>query len=339
MTTSPILLSTLLVAATTASHAQTLNGASNSPQIGDSFVLQYSTPLSPGNAGSDQTWDFGAATVDTTEIQHFVAPQGTPGFSTVPNADLAMTTDFANYGYWIANDQIWALAGSYSANEGLGFAYTDPATYIAYPCSYNSTWTDTYGYTFDGGGIQVTATGTLAAEADGLGTLIMPYGAVSNVLRIRQESDETTLLPDIGELNVETTQYLYVKAGVRFPLAILSTSISTVFGIPSEPENDMVWLDGSSVGIAEAISSAIGLELFPNPAHDRVSITFGAPSGDVQLQLIDGNGRVVLNEQLLQQPMGINRVDLPLNNIPAGIYLVRITAANGDQGVQRLIIE
>ncbi len=126
---------------------------------------------------------------------------------------------------------------------------------------------------------------------------------------------------------------------MRFPLAIVSTSISTVFGIPGEPVNDMVWLDGFTVGIAEAVSSAIGMELFRNPAYDRVSITFGALSGDVQLQLIDGNGRVVLNEQLLQQPMGINRVDLPLNNIPAGIYQVRITAANGDQGVQRLIIE
>jgi hypothetical protein len=339
MQTNRTLIPAALLIVSSPAVAQTLTGATNNPQIGDSFVLQYSTPLSPGGAGTGQTWDFSAATVDSTETQYFVDPQGTPGFSTVPNADLAITTDFASYGYWIANDQVWALAGSYSADEALGFAYTDPATYIAYPCSYNSTWTDTYGFAFDADGLQVTSSGSAAAEADGLGTLITPYGTVSNVLRIRQENEETTLITGIGELNVESTQYLYVKPGVRFPLAIVSTSISTVFGIPGEPVNDMVWLDGSTVGLAEAVHHAIGVELYPNPAKDRITITYGASSSAVQVDVIDAAGHVVRTEQLSQQPIGINRVDLPLNNVPAGIYLVRILADNGDQGVQRLVIE
>lgn len=319
--------------------SQTLTGALNNPQIGDVFVLRYSTPLPPGGAGTGQTWDFSAATVDSTETQYFVAPQGTPGFSAVPNADLAVTTDFASYGYWIADDQVWALAGSYSAGDDLGFAYTDPATYLAYPCSYNSTWTDTYGFTFDGGAFQVTSSGTQAAEADGLGTLITPYGTVSNVLRIRQESDETTVLGEIGEVNILTTQYRYVKPGVRFPLLIRSTSIGTFLGIPGEPENNMIWLDGATVGLAEAVHNAIGVELFPNPATDRITITYGAASSAVQVDVIDAAGHVVRTEQLRQQPIGINRVELPVQDLQAGIYLVRILAENGDQGVQRLVIE
>ncbi|MCU0320694.1 MAG: T9SS type A sorting domain-containing protein [Flavobacteriales bacterium] len=306
MQTNRTLIPAALLIVSSPAVAQTLTGATNNPQIGDSFVLQYSTPLSPGGAGTGQTWDFSAATVDSTETQYFVDPQGTPGFSTVPNADLAITTDFASYGYWIAN---------------------------------NSTWTDTYGFAFDADGLQVTSSGSAAAEADGLGTLITPYGTVSNVLRIRQENEETTLITGIGELNVESTQYLYVKPGVRFPLAIVSTSISTVFGIPGEPVNDMVWLDGSTVGLAEAAHHAIGVELYPNPAKDRITITYGASSSAVQVDVIDAAGHVVRTEQLSQQPIGINRVDLPLNNVPAGIYLVRILADNGDQGVQRLVIE
>lgn len=77
-------------------------------------------------------------------------------------------------------------------------------------------------------------------------------------------------------------------------------------------------------GMDESTTRGSELSLWPNPASDRVSITFDkATSGAVSIRVIDVDGRVVAEEQ--RSIAGGNvRIDLATDSWPTGVYLVRI---------------
>lgn len=80
-----------------------------------------------------------------------------------------------------------------------------------------------------------------------------------------------------------------------------------------------------------------GFKLFPNPAHDRVSIQLeGEWYGETHLELRDLQGRVV-KSGAFEAGRGEN-AKLSLTGLPAGIYLLR--CSNGTQSaVQKLVIQ
>jgi hypothetical protein len=91
------------------------------------------------------------------------------------------------------------------------------------------------------------------------------------------------------------------------------------------------------VGIEEAMGNAIGIDLFPNPAHDQVSVVYSADGGRLQLELIDGLGRVARAERVTPGT-GIGRHDLNAHGLAPGLYHARIQAENGDTGSKRLVV-
>lgn len=321
-------------------QAQTLNNSNSVPLVGNSYTQFSGAYLSPGNAGANQTWDLSSLVQESSTTSEYVTPASTGFGSAFPNTNIASSVPDAElYGFYNAASDGLYFAGTRIGGGFFDLTYTNTDRQLALPCSFNTSWTDQWSAAVNFFGATGTRSGTTTGLADGFGTLITPFGTFTNVLRVKLNQNFNDNLGALGTINYTQEIYLYYKPGVRIPLASLSTTVTTAAGQPSETETSSTWLDASTVGIGENATHAIGMELFPNPANDRVNITFGAPSGDLQVQLIDGNGRVVLHEQLLQQPMGINQVDLPLGSITAGVYLLRITAANGDQGVKRLVIE
>lgn len=78
-------------------------------------------------------------------------------------------------------------------------------------------------------------------------------------------------------------------------------------------------------------ANAPGMHLFPNPAVDEVTVE--RPTSDLcMLQLIDGQGRVVLNERHTG-----SRISLSLSDLAAGLYTVRMNTGN-EVKMQRLVI-
>lgn len=74
-----------------------------------------------------------------------------------------------------------------------------------------------------------------------------------------------------------------------------------------------------------------GATALPNPADDRLTITFTAPAaGDYRARILSSNGRVV-SEQSVRAIGGENRTEFSVADLPAGVYLYQVEGANGIQ--------
>ncbi len=80
------------------------------------------------------------------------------------------------------------------------------------------------------------------------------------------------------------------------------------------------------------------LAVFPNPAKHHIQCVFNAISdGEHELSLFDATGKCVLIERKTLGK-GANQVDMTLNNLPKGLYLLKIQK-NKEVLTQKVIIE
>lgn len=86
--------------------------------------------------------------------------------------------------------------------------------------------------------------------------------------------------------------------------------------------DDVALTDDVGVDERTAVSK---LQVFPMPAHDRLTIKAEAMGGNATLQLMDITGRVVINKSLVQHTSDLLRYDVDLNGILPGRYLLLVT--------------
>src|SRR5690606_38227849 len=99
------------------------------------------------------------------------------------------------------------------------------------------------------------------------------------------------------------------------------------------------WLADGTVGVEEALRNSIGVDVFPNPAAEQAVVTFSSTGGTLTLEVLDQTGRMVRTALLTGQPLGIGQHTIDVSGMPAGMYMLRITDANGEQGTKRLVVE
>jgi hypothetical protein len=89
------------------------------------------------------------------------------------------------------------------------------------------------------------------------------------------------------------------------------------------------------VGEEEYSTDKNELQVFPNPAHDRLSIVL--PENDVitNLNIIDGTGRTVLNKTLDTNNKTLT-IDIP-DNLTTGVYLIKFNGT-GNTYTKKIII-
>ena len=94
-----------------------------------------------------------------------------------------------------------------------------------------------------------------------------------------------------------------------------------------------LWID--SVGIANQTFS--GMKMYPNPASESVNITFSSEEGaNAVLSVMNLMGQTVYNMDV-EVYEGYNMVTLPVNELPAGVYMVNIRSNKGTT-TQKLIV-
>lgn len=83
------------------------------------------------------------------------------------------------------------------------------------------------------------------------------------------------------------------------------------------------------------VNAACDVVVYPNPAIDIVRVLPGqAPVTDWYISIINSKGQVILQKKYSKNIAG---VELPVNNIPGGIYLLEVSNGNLKQ-VKRLLI-
>ncbi len=313
-------------------HAQpTLTFATNAPTVGTEYTLNYGNYVAPGNGGAVQTWDLSGLNSDSTDVLQMVAPSSTTNGSQFPNATVAELSSPVTT-YYQVNASGILFAGS---DDGTSLIVNAPMPkYVAFPCTMGSTWSTPHAAEFEYEGDPVFRSGTVSGEADGYGTLTMPWGTVSNVLRIHMLNVMRDSL-DLFTMDYTYDSYLYYVAGQSYPIAeLVNATIDLGFGTPQVVQFSR-WTGELTTGI-DAPSFANGdLNAYPNPTSDVVNIVVTADMGaNPSVTILDAAGRVAHQERLMV--VGGTTSPLDMDHLVPGIYTLVIMDAGGRRSMARV---
>ncbi len=93
---------------------------------------------------------------------------------------------------------------------------------------------------------------------------------------------------------------------------------------------------GSNGITATAHAEQLSLEVFPNPANDKVNIHLHALEASASLTIYDHLGRIVLSQQL-DEGQDVLQLDLTNGTFQNGIYIVTVIS-QGERMTKRLVI-
>lgn len=93
----------------------------------------------------------------------------------------------------------------------------------------------------------------------------------------------------------------------------------------SELKVDSLELTGGNVVVEEVLFGNTKLTTYPNPATDVVTATFNLQeTSAIQLQLIDMQGKTVMNQHYGTLPAGTQNIRLDVSSLSSGTYFVKL---------------
>jgi len=315
-------------------HAQpTLTFATNAPLIGTEYTLNYGDYLAPGNAGANQSWDLSALVSDSIDVLQMVAPSSTTNGSQFPNATVAELSSPVTT-YYQVNASGIHFAGS---DDGTSLIVNAPMPkYVAFPCTMSSNWSTPHAAEFEYDGDDVFRSGTVSGEADGYGTLTMPWGTVSNALPIHLLNVMQDSL-SLFTMDYTYDSYLYYVAGQSYPIAeLVNATIDFGFGMPQVVQFSR-WTGELSTGIDAPMIVERELAAYPNPTSDVVNIVVTDDMTDnASVSVLDAAGRVAHHEQLVVTSGSTAQLDL--RQLVPGNYTLVIMGGNGRPSTARITL-
>ena len=92
------------------------------------------------------------------------------------------------------------------------------------------------------------------------------------------------------------------------------------------------------VRIKGSMSPVLSVQsIFPNPAVSKVAMLVDAPARDrIQVSIVDIAGRVVANHSFTVE-MGTNTIQLDVDRLQSGTYLIKMVGTQGEAGVSKFI--
>lgn len=315
--------------------------AANNPTVGDieSYRDLDSTGLFFGSAGTSQTWNYSAMTAVPNPASSFtyVPMSSVPNNFLFPGGTIANDDGAGNFGVLSNNSTKFEYLGYATATATNCWSYTDPLKMYDIPFSYGNTSTDVFKIILP----TFTATGTFTTYADGTGTLQLPIGTYTNVLKLNYVVYEIdTTLTSIQNFTLLINQYY--SAISKFPLLEVQTINQTIttgtnvtttyakygriiaFGVPS--------------GII-TIENDKSFVIYPNPvSNGEVYISnTNSFSGRMSVEIINVLGQIV-KTILLENQNATNAKKIDMSDLTSGIYYLRITGKEGAK-TQKIIID
>lgn len=328
------LASALFLSLSIAIAQPTLTAGSANPVPGDVLTFSSCDFTEPGPAGAGVTWDHSSLSVIGSNTITYITPAASGLASSFPNATVAQDESSGNYLFYRADASGFADDGF--VVSGITGTCTDPLTLLAYPMDFNGTFTDNSTCSITDGTTTWARTATNSGTADAHGDIILPFGTVSNVLRVHTVQDMVDNQYDPPS-TVNTDTYAWYRPGTHGSVFAVTYIHAMYFNFPLNDSSSTV-IDGSSIGLDELVRHDIGVELWPNPATDRVEVVYGLDAGHaLSIDLLDVTGQVVRHVNRSTRAAGVQREFLPIADLPAGAYLVRITDDTGALGMQRLV--
>ncbi len=311
----------------------TLTFNANAPQPGPGHEWRFSTYIAPGQGGSGQVWDFSQLSTDSTAMVSLVDPATTIFGAQFPTATVAEVSDGSVVYYRASSEGVYMLG--YEA-EGVPVVYTNEGRFMSFPCTHQTTWTDTYATTIQTEEIEALVNGDISAEADGHGTLLMPFGSVPNVLRVHWVQEEETTY-DLFTFTTVFDSYLYYVPGRSYPLVQTVSATSTMLGNTIITEFTQ-WVNDLTTGVSDTNEDTAVLDLFPVPTSGTLNVTLPPQfSGTPLVTITDATGRTVRGVDNLRTNGTQGSVDV--SALPAGVYQFIAIDELGQRATARFTVE
>jgi hypothetical protein len=271
------------------------------------FYFAPATNFSAGSAGANQTWDFSALNLTLAGTDTAIPVASSPYAATFPTANWCYKfTGFGPDRYYyhlVTPSKFEILSLAYTGATGDNYT-ADPRTFAIFPYTYNTVYNDTYKSVND------AATTSVVVTYDAYGTLIMPFGTIHNVIRQKVVKN--------GQ-----TDYNWFNASPFYP--ILQTVLA---------ENSLGIVKNTSIlGVNQNKTDGF-FTVTPNPTSGKLTINSAQNRINLlKISIFDIAGRQIMSGE----KTGIGMIDVDLSNQKAGIYFLKIIAADGSTFIERIV--
>jgi len=94
---------------------------------------------------------------------------------------------------------------------------------------------------------------------------------------------------------------------------------------------------GHGVPETPAVAETTSVTMYPNPVHGEAMVSFEANGNNVNCQVFDMTGRMVMNQNLGRFGQGNQEVRVDMSNLSAGSYILRLTQGNSTSCAKFLV--
>jgi hypothetical protein len=290
--------------------------ASSRPVAGD--VFQYKTDtiyIDTNTTGMNVTWDFSSLILpDSIYTNNHVATSSTPLASYFSNSNYAVGSWYF-YTFYLGTNLFIEEIGN-SNISGCPIKYLNPLKIMKFPFTYGDTLNDSFSFFNDCPMGEFSGSGLIHVKGDGLGTLILPSGTYSNVLRVKTVFYEI----NIGGGNIKNIKFEWYQSGKKFPLI---SYYSRQNGSSNPPivfiKKLTLWENESYLNDrSEGLDAPINLN--PNPASSHFN--FNNNEKYTKLVLLDMAGRTIAQYEIQANQINGN---IDISNIKNGVYLLQLS--------------
>jgi len=309
------------------------------PTIGTTDLANsYDASLyTEGPSGANVTWDFssissiGSASVDWKDPSSNTNSGQFSGTNII--GDQPGGIFFAK-----SNGSEWTMVGSILSGIVIDNYSADPRELLKFPLTYQTVYNETFDGTQDNGTLSYDRGGTIKIEGDGYGTLILPYGTITNVLRVKVTTIYSDIYLGTTIADYEDVSYQWYHGANKYFLlswGYLDASVGGGSPIRSYIGN---FLDQTSVGIEDNSFKHFAFSMAPNPARNQIEIKFDSDSREnMSLEIFDMTGRNVMTKTIAENVGEVNEI-IDVGNLKRGLYSVILKYNDGILS-QKLIIE
>lgn len=282
-----------------------------------SLVSMDVTGVTEGATGANVTWNFQNLVSGATTINYYSTPGSSPYGSAFPNSTVVLH-DYNFYSFYSTNGDFRSQGFAISWGD---LQYSDEQVIYPVPFTYGSSHSDSYAGAGQSSGSTYNRTGSLTTTCDAWGTLILPSGNYSNVIRVKTVANDTDVFTMGGSQSYSSESYNFYGPGQKAPLLYI-TSMTT-------PSGTAKYVQTSTDIVGTEESSLISLNLYPNPAVNSFSVESEITTFDITIT--DMNGALVRQFEQVSPSTKLN-----IESLSSGIYFVTINS-EGTSKIVKLV--
>lgn len=294
----------------------TLTKANNGYVVGTTFQISTTNLTGGGADGNGISWDMSANSQSGNSTANMLAPSATTAGSSFTMSNVAVSTGGGTLYYDVNNNGLfhWGLEGG-----GAKFVMTNPEEQLRYPMTVGTSYTDDWTGLFTAPSFSAQRGGTTTVTCNSYGTLILPQGTFTNVLKVKQEQNYADTLNGIPVLtyDVEITQWL--SPDQHYILASYTSSSFT---------NPFSYINSSSnpTGIGQVMDMEDIVSVYPNPATDYIRMKATSNIRLKKVFLTDLSGKIM---QEWTNIADLYQSGLNISHLPAASYILHAESIEG----------